>query len=68
MKEYDVVKSIKRISNKIDKYCEGTIVMVLTDLKIILSLASLHFMMLMMIVALWKVTICVVVLGLRAFG
>ena len=31
MKEYDVVKSIKRISNKIDKYCEGTIVMVLTD-------------------------------------
>ena len=31
-------------------------------------LASLHFMMLMMIVVLWKVTICVVVLGLRAFG
>ena len=30
MKELDVVKSIKRISDKVDKNCEGTIVMVLT--------------------------------------
>lgn len=31
MKEYDVVKSIKKISDKIDKNYEGTIVMVLEE-------------------------------------